>query len=468
MFKSIAVFALTFLTLLPFVPQTPTTLMHEDDFTFAGAASMPDGTGTLQGPAIVFNPITEGIIVGSTPGEAYEMSIPALVTPTGDATYDGGWNITGPVQGLNSASFLQTEAEVLNNTADDIEGEHVNGFGAGGDLLVDGTDLYRVLWAYFDGGTQERALFKTSIDFDPPPSVSVSGPFEIESNQPASFGSTIGINWMNRMLISIPTEWQAALGGDAAVGQFSAPLASQHSHGPNLHVFELADVGVTNPIPATVVLGYPVDHTTLGGDTDQATMASNSTLWNEAGHYLAYAFIEGTATFITAGKVGTGDFCYGTPTTNPALHMTPHPDAPATENWCYAPQDGANKGIYTYPYALYFLLWDINDFVDVKNGVIEAWEVVPYEWFDVTMPHMPIMHQQFYFDDFAYDAVNQRLYLKHAQGGGTDGAAATIWGFDVNTAGGGGGGTIHRLRLRIAQALDWLGFEFPPIRGKRA
>jgi hypothetical protein len=456
--KTILTFALaTWLVIVGAAPQTPTLLLHEDDINFFGAGSFPNGTGTLQGPAMVFNPATGGIIVGSTPGEAYEMAIPTMVTPTGPASYDSGANITGPVQGLNAATILQAETEVLNNKASDIEGEQGNGFGAGGDLLVDGTDLYRTLWAYFDT-TQVRSLFKTSTDFSPAPT-SVLGPIRILSNTPASFSpDTVSTTWLNRQLVAIPSAWQAALGGDAAVGMFSAPLASVHSHGPNLHVFNLSDVGVENPIPATVVLGFPSSHQAIGCDTCQATMASASTLWNEAAHYLAYAFIENTATFITAGKVGIGDFCYGTPTDDPGLHLTPHPDAPLSETWCYAPDDGANKGIYTYPYTLQFLLWDVNDFVAVKNNTMEAWEVTPYEWFDVVLPHMPIQHQQFYFDDFAYDGVNQKLYLKHAQGGGTDGAAASLWGFNIDATGAppAPNPPLKRFRIRISQVLDSL------------
>lgn len=411
---------------------------------------MPNGTVNARGPAMVYHAANNSLIVTTSPGEAFEMSIPTLVTPTGGASYDSINNITSPVQGLNAGTTIQAETEILNDTADDIEGETGNGFGAGGDMIIDGTTLYKSVWAYFDT-TQQRSLFKTITDFSPAPTTEVSGPFKILSNTPASYSpDTVVTHWLNRMLVSIPAEWQAALGGDAAAGQFSAPLASVHSHGPNLHVFDLSDVGVTDPIPATVVLGYPSSHQAIGCDNCQATMTSTSTLWNEAAHVLAYAFINETATFITAGKVGTGDFCYGSVTDNPALHLTPHPSAPESETWCYSLDDGTDKGIYTYPYSLYFFLWDVNDFVAVKNGTMESWEVVPYEWFPVTMTHMPKQNQGFYFDDFAYDPTNEKLYLKHAQGGGTDGASSSIWGFSVNVAGGGGTPSNIRVRIRLA------------------
>ena len=130
-----------------------------------------------------------------------------------------------------------------------------------GSILPAGHDLIVSAYLYYDGShTQVRSHFRVT------PS-GVAGPFQL---------GDAGAGFVSGYMTSIPMDWQAALGGTALTGQCCVPIVSRTSLGPAASVFNAADVGARDPVPATAVVGYPLEHPTIG-DYD-----SNGQLYNGA------------------------------------------------------------------------------------------------------------------------------------------------------------------------------------------
>ena len=75
------------------------------------------------------------------------------------------------------------------------------------------------------------------------------------------------------------------------------------------------------------------------------------------------AFIEGTRTFLAWGSQGLGSSCYGTGA------ECSDPCSPY-------------QGTHAYPYECAIFLFDINDLIDVKNGIGNIWDPVFYNRLD--------------------------------------------------------------------------------------
>jgi hypothetical protein len=94
-------------------------------------------------------------------------------------------------------------------------------------------------------------------------------------------------------------------------------------------------------------------------------------------------FPPGTSSILFFGTRGS-KFCYGTGTSNLALHMQPVPSAP-NEHYCYDPTN-SNKGDHGYPYEQFVAAYDANDLAKVKSGQKSPWDIVPYAKWSFALP----------------------------------------------------------------------------------
>jgi hypothetical protein len=104
-------------------------------------------------------------------------------------------------------------------------------------------------------------------------------------------------------------------------------------------VLNPSDVGSKNPIPATLILGYPMSH-----PLNPATSANS--LLSRADRIVGVAFPQGSCSVLFFGRHGMGDYCYG--------------------EGCNDPDD-PYKGVHAYPYRSQVWPYDANDLTAVND-----------------------------------------------------------------------------------------------------
>jgi hypothetical protein len=173
-------------------------------------------------------------------------------------------------------------------------------------------------------------------------------------------------------------------------------------------VFDPNRVGQSNPVPATRVLGYPINHPTLGDWYGQNAQVSPR-LWDGASRAGGVVFPNDSRSVLFIGNRGMGPFCYGEATSNPALHgQVVMPGL----IYCYDPTQ-TGKGPTSYPYKFVVWAYDANDLAAVKAGSKNYWDVVPYATWDLTLPILyPTGSAANYsIGSVAYDPSTQRVFV---------------------------------------------------------
>ena len=191
-------------------------------------------------------------------------------------------------------------------------------------------------------------------------------------------------------MTQIPPEWQTAFGGTALTGgccnppNIGAVNPSGMSWGPAAFVFNPDDLGTVNPVPATPVVYYSQSHPTLGSLEQSTTVNPAFNLMTEVN---GVVFPRGTQSVLFFGKTGTSVPCFGNGTDNPALHRQPWPGGGSGAVYCYDPLEvNGGAGPHAYPYVYYVWAYDVQDFIDVKNGLKNPWDVMPYGQWTLTLP----------------------------------------------------------------------------------
>jgi hypothetical protein len=260
-------------------------------------------------------------------------------------------------------------------------------------------------YEYYDAaGSQVTSHFRVVAS-------SVTGPFRV---------GDAGAGFVSGYMTPIPTEWQQALGGTALTGQCCIPIISRTSLGPAASAFNVADVGARDPVPATAVVGYPLDHPTLG------SYDATGHLFNGATSVAGVIFPPNTRSVLFIGRQST-TFCYGEGTADPRLDRHPVPREDDVI-YCYDPTS-PYKGQHGYPYEEFVWAYDANDLVAVKNGQQAPWQITPYATWTFALPFE--VHDRL-ISGVAYDPAARRLYLAAPF---EDGEAPLIHVFELNTVG---------------------------------
>ena len=139
----------------------------------------------------------------------------------------------------------------------------------------------------------------------------LSGPYQLGTDRAGMVAGYMGV---------IPPEWRALLGGPALTGQCCIPIIGRSSFGPSVSVFDPAQLGAQATVPSTMLIGYPIEHQTLGAwDANPP-----STYYGGTDQMGSVAFPAGTRSVLFTGRHGD-QFCYGPGTGNPALVGTLDP-----------------------------------------------------------------------------------------------------------------------------------------------
>jgi len=391
-------------------PPTSQPLLQSGNLVYVGAFKVPGGSVgdpnlydglSYGGTSLGYNPARNSLyIVGNDQHQlTAEIGIPQ---PTNSTSLGS----------LQTATVLQPLTDALEGKLRSINPSDPNAQKIGGQLVFDGK-LYVAAWSYYDGaGTQTTSQFVRPLD------LSTRG----QVQGPVAVGTTYA-GWVDMYATQIPLEWQALFGGPALTGGCCAAIIGHQSWGPSASVFNPGDVGVKSSVPATLLVGYPSDHASLG-------------LWShDAGPNPAYnmtttiggiVFPSGTRTVLFFGKTGLGASCYGPGTSDQSKAGKPATDIGDTaDNYCYDPVNNS-KGTHGYPYADYVWAYDANDLLSVRNGSKKPWEIRPYATWALQLPFKTGTVVA-----AAYDPTAQRIYL--SQGFGND-TLPVIHVFTIETA----------------------------------
>ena len=347
-----------------------------NDIQYVGAFRLPRSAANgysfdFGGKQLAFNPAGHTLFAGTRTGGVGEVSIPTPV------------NSTNP-DALPFATLLQPFADPMEGHLSQIPGEGTNL----DSLMVFGNRLYGTASIYYDANNSQRVShFSRSLQLNQP---SFAGWSSVWDATKTGFVSGI--------MAVIPPEWRSQLGGTAVTGQCCIPIVSRTSWGPAAFAFDPARVGEA-AVAASPLLYYTGDHATLGSWSLSNTTYGATTLMG------GVAIIDGTRTALYFGTNGVGEHCYGSGTSNPALHKTLAADG---EKYCYDPTNG-DKGSHAYPYRYQIWAYDLNDFADVKAGRKQPWAVVPYGvWqFDLPTPAQGNVR----LGGVSYDPAQKTLYL---------------------------------------------------------
>jgi hypothetical protein len=205
-------------------------------------------------------------------------------------------------------------------------------------------------------------------------------------------------------MCEIPASQQAAFGGPALTGQSGLSVISTSSSGPAASVFDPSQLGVTDPVPATQLVYYPVNHPLAQTDTQ-------NTLFNLTSTVTGIVFPEGYASVLFFGRHGSGEYCYGNGTSDQSLAGLPSGDG---ATYCYDPTD-ASKGPHAYPYKYQVWAYSASDLLSVKNGTKQPWEIAPYSVWNFDLPFSN-SNGSGHILGVAYDNASRKIYVSQKSG----------------------------------------------------
>ena len=383
-------------------------LIQGKDLVYQGAFRVPKGNlgGDSKrssmgrgGAGIAYNPARNSLIMSGSMHErlAVEISIPNLV-------------VSENIGELNFAEVVQVPIAITDRKWDNLntDGSAVGNGGSIGGFLVYKDKLIGNAYPYYAPGDEGRLTHYTaSLNWAQDGSM-FSGWKRVGINPSNPSGSSTG--WVGGYMGHVPPEWQERLGWPALTGNGAIAIVSRSSFGPSLSGFNPDDIGNKDPAPTEIFFGYPDSHQTLGTYTN-----GHSLFFNSATNLSGVVFPEGTDSVLIFGKhglgmTGEGDSCYGTGASDISLHREPNGQG---GHWCYDPVN-STKGGHAYPYVTQIWAYDANDFLDVKSGKKQYWEVVPYARIELDLPFIDETSSRTGRRDIggaAYDPATQRIFI---------------------------------------------------------
>lgn len=384
------------------------TLLYQQSFTYQGAFRVPIGplggdstewSFGLGGDGVTYNPARNSLVLLGTNSERYavEISIPTPVNSTN-------------INDLNVAKTVQTPKNITGSTWNWLNPGPsfvTNGGKVGGFLVYNGKLIGSAYPYYDEGSSLQLSHFTANLNWVSD-GAGFSGFKRVGLNPENSSYSSSG--WVGGYMCLIPPEWRAVLGYPALTGQGAIPVIGRSSKGPSLWGFDPDQIGVQTPVPATVFVGYPSAHQTLGA------YDSGSLYYNMSTGLAGAVFPSGSDSILIFGNHGLTlngqgtDNCYGYGTSDINLHKT---IKSGSELWCYDPSD-SDKGGHGYPYVSQVWAYSANDLLAVKNGAKQYWQVVPYSRWTLALPFTnetsPSTGKKI-LGGAAYDPTTQRIFV---------------------------------------------------------
>ena len=382
-------------------------LLQQQHLTYKGAFRVPRGNlggdSSIDsmgrgGKGITYNAAKNSLILLGSQFEnlAIEISIPQPV-------------ISNNISELNTSTTIQPPGNITNSKWNNLnlDGSAVGNGGTPGGLLVyDGKLIGNVFAFYATGYVGHLSHFTASLNWATEGS-QFSGMKRVGTNPTDPALSNGGFT--GGYMCHVPNDWKERLGAPALTGNGAIPVISRSSYGPSIWGFDPNDIGVTAISPAEMFVGYDDHHQTLGG------FSIGNLTFNMVTALRGIVFPDGSDSILVFGRHGLGHDrngvgCYGTGTSNEALHLT---DAGDGSKYCYDPVDGS-KGVHGYPYVYQIWAYDANDILNVRKGVKNYWDITPYAVWNFTLPYTDESSGKTgtkSIGGVAYDPTAQRLFI---------------------------------------------------------
>jgi hypothetical protein len=360
----------------------PWHLDYQGAFRLPGDAANDYSYG---GTSIAFNPANGSLFVRGHDWYQLvgEVSIPAPA-------------VVSDYAALPVAAVIQNQADITEGHLEDVgpDGGAMDGCKVGGLLVYEGR-LIGTSYVYYDaGGGAKRSHFTSGLNF------STSG----------DFGGMYSVGTLNPGFVAgymalVPPEWRTALGGPVLTGLDGVPIISRSSYGPTVSAFDPARLGSADPVPASNLLGYTYEHSTLGNWGNET---ESNPQFNQAGGSSGIVFPFGSDSLLFFGSTGTGVPCYGQGTSDASLDRSPVPGTDGQVVYVYDPV-GGGKGCHSYPYVAYVWAYRAADLARVAAGTAQAWEIVPYATWELPMSFGPEGGKT--LCGAAYDPATNRIFV---------------------------------------------------------
>lgn len=401
-------------------------LIHENNLIYLGAFKVPTGDQlSYGGGQLAYNPENNSLFIGANNQMVAEIS---LATPSKQG-----------LDTMNRASFIQEAVDVTEGSVNLIGsgGANIGGSGARlGGLLVYNGKLIGTSYAYYDTSAK-LSHFTSSLNLSE--QNDFSGMFAVGVDPEVPTASFVS-GWMAH----VPEGLQSNLGGPVLTGNGSLAIISRTSFGPSAFSFDPDALNLTSPAPAEALFYYQ------GRDAINKTSngATNSSIWNLTSRMAGLAVVDGSRSVLFFGSQGIGPYNYGSPGNDPIYALScrapdicevgpkgwkvctdpnscstgrkglPYDPSCAGGNagsdGCYYDPTGmGGKGPHAYPYVYNVMAYDSNDLVDVRNGVKEPSEVLPYAVWNLPFDVEPT---SVLGGASAYDPATSTLYIVQPQG----------------------------------------------------
>jgi PKD repeat protein len=350
-------------------------LLYNYNVQYVGAFRVPNYYNrtdemSFGGAGLAYNPANNSLFISGHYNSLAEISIPQSVVNSSN------------LNALATASVLQPWTNVLGRLPNPLTGA-ADGAPIGG-LLVANGELIGTEYAYYTGAyTQTTSHFV--LDSLNLATANVGGLYQLGDQARLEAG----------YMAPIPQEWQPALGAPDLTGQADIPIVTATSSGPAAFGFDPRQLGA-GVAPATPYLYYPSD-TPLGAYTGPANpLQSGTASVNGA------VFVPGSSSVLFFGKTGTNYEGYGEPAS-------------------YGDGLDGGKGPHSLNGEYSFQVWayDAHDFVAVKNGTMQPWQVQPYDVWNFKLP-IP----GYEVGGVAFDPSSGRIYVTETN---VDGQAPGSW-----------------------------------------
>jgi hypothetical protein len=357
---------------------TSNPLLYKKNITYVGAFKVPQGSSNNSsfyygGQALSYNPANNSLFFG---GHDWDQLL-------------GEIRIPNDINLSSTAQILQNLTDVTEGKMS-MSGPRTNKLG--GTLVYNGRLIVTGYIYYGPDGTQtvshgvSNLNLSTSGDFN--------GFYQIDASAPP--------RGISGFMTSVPTEWQSILGGQALTGHCCSPGNQTTSNGPSATIFNPDDLGVKSAISGFTLIYYPMSN-------PLAIHNSQNEYYNMATQMGGMAFPAGSRSLLFFGRQGTGPYCYGPGTSDPAMAGKP---SDGIDPYCYDPSNGS-KGTHSYPYRHQVWAYDALDMLLVKQGKMQPYQIRPYAiW---SMDEMNTEGGAT-MRGAAYDPINSRVFITEQYG----------------------------------------------------
>tara|TARA_R110002012_G_scaffold124954_1_gene276206 strand:+ start:625 stop:1983 length:1359 start_codon:yes stop_codon:yes gene_type:complete len=246
---------------------------------------------------------------------------------------------------------------------------------------------------WYDAGGKET---DTTVFFDDASDLAhsiINGPYQLQ-------GAAHSAGWISK----IPTEWQKLLGGTYISGsQPNASIISRRSVGPSAYIVTPEETILQQgqgEVPANGLLDFPLSNLLYDKSAYPGKIYPDDILRNDNGKNKMWTFlsgagygfiIPGTSTYMTIGRSGGHKTGVG--------YKIKQDDGRLCGGYC---------AFSATDYSSYYWLWDINQLLKVKSGLIKPYDVRPYDYGEFSTP---FTDKRSMVGGAAYDESSGLLYL---------------------------------------------------------